>query len=239
MLTSATEVEDGIALPWHSDDKYASKLLFDVISSRSALSGPGNDGQRFSHLQSIIYTDIGRERLGRGMTAFWPRIGDETDSFTRVLASILAVELHRIGGKVPAGCVGMTGRRPITAAVMRQWRLRLEEVSRDVRHSRVAVPGGVEHVSLRARMLHETGNWLVLTDFSNPFNTVRRTAVLAQVAHCVPAFTPLVPKCYGRRPVDVFFRMDSRETRMITCTSGVQQGYPMGPAMFVWHCDQG
>ena len=27
----------------------------------------------------------------------------------------------------------------------------------------VAVPDGVEHVEFRARTLHETGNWLVLT----------------------------------------------------------------------------
>ena len=73
----------------------------------------------------------------------------------------------------------------------------------------VAAPGGVGHVSLRARTLHETGNWLVLTDCSNAFNTVTRTAVLAEVANCVPAPTPVVPKCYGTRPSDVFFRTNS------------------------------
>ncbi|CAM9765244.1 unnamed protein product, partial [Laminaria digitata] len=30
----------------------------------------------------------------------------------------------------------------------------------------------------------------------------------------------------------VFFRMDTGETRTIACCSGVQQGDPMGPAMF-------
>ncbi|CAN0518643.1 unnamed protein product, partial [Laminaria digitata] len=43
VLASATEVEDGNAPPWRPDDEYASEMLFDVISSRSALSGPGND----------------------------------------------------------------------------------------------------------------------------------------------------------------------------------------------------
>ena len=42
----------------------------------------------------------------------------------------------------------------------------------------VAVPGGVEHVGLKVRMPHEMGNWLVLTDCCNVFNTVKRTAVL-------------------------------------------------------------
>ncbi|CAN0586918.1 unnamed protein product, partial [Laminaria digitata] len=101
-----------------------------------------------------------------------------------------------------------------------------------VRQFEVAVPGGVEHVGFRARTLHETGNWLVLTDCSNAFNTVKRTGVLEEVANCVPALTPLVAKCYGTRPADVFFRMDTGETRTTVCSSGVQQGDPMGPAMF-------
>ena len=56
-------------------------MLFDVITSRSALLGHGNDGQRFFHLQSIIHTDIGLEEFGNGMTAFWRKIVDEPDSF--------------------------------------------------------------------------------------------------------------------------------------------------------------
>ncbi|CAN0523670.1 unnamed protein product, partial [Laminaria digitata] len=73
---------------------------------------------------------------------------------------------------------------------------------------------------------------LVLTDCSNAFNTVKRTAVLEEVANCAPALTLLVAKCYGTQPADVFFRMDSGQTRMIACFSCVQQGDPMGPAMF-------
>ena len=86
----------------------------------------------------------------------------------------------------------------------------------------VAGHGGVEHVGLRARMLHETGNWLVLTDCSNAFNTVKKTAVLEEVEKWVPALTPLVAKCYGTVPADVFSRMDSGETRTVACSSGVQ-----------------
>ena len=87
-------------------------------------------------------------------------------------------------------------------------------------------------MGLRARTLHDTGNWLVLTDCSNAVNTVKRKAVVAEAANCVPALTPFVAKCYGTRPADVFFRMESGETRTIACSSGVQQGDPMGPAMF-------
>ena len=71
-------------------------------------------------------------------------------------------------------CVGMTWRRLITARTMRLWRPRLEEVNRDVRRFEVTVPGGVERVRPRARTLHKTGNWLVITDCSNAFNAVKR-----------------------------------------------------------------
>ena len=72
VLASTTEVENGNAPLWRPDDKYASEVPFDVISSRRAFSGPGNDGKRFSYL-SVIHTDIGREEFGRGTTAFWRR----------------------------------------------------------------------------------------------------------------------------------------------------------------------
>lgn len=95
----------------------------------------------------------------------------------------------------------------------------------------VAVPGGMEHVGLRARMLHESRNWSDITDFFNAFNTVTITAALLEVTSCVPALTPLVAKCYGTGPADVFFRIDSKEARTVACSSGVQQGDPMGPSI--------
>ena len=109
VLASATEVEDGNALPRRPDDEYASEVLFDVISSRSVLSGPGNDGQRFSHLQSIIHTDIGREEFGKDMTAFWRKIVHEPDAFPPELWRLfLKSSLTALGGKCRRVCVGMT-----------------------------------------------------------------------------------------------------------------------------------
>ena len=133
-----------------------------------------------------------------------------------------------MGEKCGPVCMGMAWRRLITAGALRQWRPRLEQVNREVSQLGIAVSGGVEHVRLRARPLHETGNWLVLTDVYNAFKTVRRTAVLAEVANCAPALTPPVAKCYGARPADMFFRMDSGETRTIACSSGVCRGTPWG-----------
>lgn len=43
-------------------------------------------------------------------------------------------------------------------------------------------------------MLHETDNWLILTDCFYAFNTVKRKAMLAEAANCMPALTPFVAK---------------------------------------------
>lgn len=53
----------------------------------------------------------------------------------------------------------------------------------------VAVPRGVGRAEQRALTLHETGKWLI--NYSNDFNAMKRTAVLAEVANYVPALTPL------------------------------------------------
>ena len=50
-------------------------------STSSAPAAPSKDGQRFSHLQSIIHTDTGSEKFGRGITAFWRTIVDGPDAF--------------------------------------------------------------------------------------------------------------------------------------------------------------
>ena len=79
---------------------------------------------------------------------------------------------------------------------------------------------------------HEARKWLILTDCSNAFNTVKRTAVLAEAVTCVPALTLFIAKCHGERPAPVFFQMDSGERRNIKCSSGMQQGDAMRPALF-------
>ena len=116
---------------------------------------------------------------------------------------------------------------------MRHWRPRLEEANREeARQFGVGLRGGVEQVALRARVHHKAKNWLVLTGCSNAFNTVKRTATLAEAATCMPALTPFVAKCNGEISARVFFRVESGERRKIDCSCKVQQGYAMGPALF-------
>lgn len=46
---------------WHPDDEYAFQVLYDITNFRSALSGPGNVGQRFAQFRFIIRNNVERD----------------------------------------------------------------------------------------------------------------------------------------------------------------------------------
>ena len=88
VLASATEAEKGSAAPWRPNDEYASLVLFEIIiSSRRVLTGPRNDGPRFSHLQSIIHPNIGRKEFG----SMAPSSGESFKILTRFCRNLTAV----------------------------------------------------------------------------------------------------------------------------------------------------
>lgn len=77
---------------------------------------------------------------------------------------------------------------------MRQWRSRFWEINREARLFEVGVCGGFEQIALRVIVHHEVKNWLILTDYSKAFNTVKRTAVFAEVLTCVPALRKVLQR---------------------------------------------
>lgn len=81
MLESATEKYEGCAPLRHPDDQYAPHAPFDISSSSSALSGPGNGDQHFAHLQPITHTNLARAEFGKGIIVFWRRIIDNPEAF--------------------------------------------------------------------------------------------------------------------------------------------------------------
>ena len=121
---------------------------------------------------------------------------------------------------------------------MRQWRPRLEEINREARQFGVGVRGGVAQVALSARVHHEARNWLILSDCSNTFNTVKRTAVLTETATCVPALAPFIAKCYGERPAHTLFQMDSGERRKLTVPVECSKGMSWARRCSACHCCQ-
>ena len=49
--------------------------------SRHSLSGAASDGLRFSHLQSIVKTNFGLEKLGAGIEVVWGEVLDVPGAF--------------------------------------------------------------------------------------------------------------------------------------------------------------
>ena len=157
-----------------------------------------------------------------GMTVIRRKTVDEPDAFPLLPSNLTALRerFDRLWWRL------------IATEVMRQWWPRLGGVNHEVRKTGVAVPGGVEHLGFRQRALHDTDNWLVLTDCSNTVNTINSTVVLQEMNNLVQALTPFIAKFNGARPLDVLSSMDSGETRAIACAGEVRQRDHVGPSMF-------
>ena len=109
----------------------------------------------------------------------------------------------------------MTWRRLIAAGIVREWTPKLEEVFREADQFGVAVAGGVERVTMEAQLVHQIGHWVVQTDYSNAFNTAKRTAIMAQAAKSTPDLVGYIVRCYDEIPAKAIYQMDSGERRAI------------------------
>ena len=151
----------------------------------------------------------------------------------RVLAALLVVEPHCIRGKCRPVCVGMTWRRLITAGAMLQWRPRLEEVNREVRQFGVAVPGGVEHVGLRAK----TGSFSQTVPTPSIPSKGRRSSqrrpTACQHLRC------LWLSATAQDPLTSFFEWTPGRPGRLTALAESNRGTPWGRQCSVWRYDQG
>lgn len=230
---SRIEDEDGSAPRWRPEHEFDPQVLIAVIKNRSSNSGAGNDGQRFSHLKSIVNTKIGQEDFSEAMSSLWRKLVDDPNAFPPEFWTLWKQpSLIALGEKCRPVCIGMTWRRLIAAGIVREWKPKLEEVFREADQFGVAVAGGVERVAMEAQLVHQTGHWVVQTDCSNAFNTAKRTAIMAQAAKSTPGLVGYIARCYDEVPAKAMYEMDSGERRAIECKSGVQQGDGMGPPLF-------
>ena len=72
----------------------------------------------------------------------------------------------------------------------------------------------------------DQGKIMLKVDFSNAFNLVDRTEMLAQVYEKLPGLYRWVEYCYSQ-PAHLFFG-----TCLLQSATGVQQGDPLGPLLF-------
>jgi hypothetical protein len=87
------------------------------------------------------------------------------------------------------------------------------------------------------KIVHLTVVWIslgagdiVLTDFSNAFNTVSRDKALASFQIYLPALYPYIESIYGQTS-DLWFILDG-SIQSILSAEGSQQGDPLGPLVF-------
>ena len=93
-----------------------------------------------------------------------------------------------------------------------------------------AVKGGVEAGAHAARKYfnfsHDQIKVFLKVDFLNAFNMIRRDKLLQQVSSKLPELFPFINQCY-REPSLLF-----HGTNQLLSKRGVQQGDPLGPALF-------
>lgn len=95
----------------------------------------------------------------------------------------------------------------------------------------VAQPAGAEHIvhsmrSVLASHWHSPDFVVLKVDFANAFNSISRTALLAQCRALFPDLLPWVQWCYGDQPF-LFHSLG-----VLRSCVGVQQGDPLGPLLF-------
>src|SRR4029078_11982037 len=95
----------------------------------------------------------------------------------------------------------------------------------------VATQGGAEASIHAVRRLQkefgdDPGKIMLKVDFSNAFNVVNRTEMLAQVYEKLPGLYRWVEYCYAQ-PANLFFG-----SCLLQSMTGVQQGDPLGPLLF-------
>ena len=128
--------------------------------------------------------------------------------------------LTTLGGKCRPVCIGMTMRRPVAAGTVREWKPKLEEMFREANQFGVAVAGGVDYLAMKAQVAHQTGTWIIQTDYTNAFNSVKRTAIIKGAAKSVPDLAGFIAKCYDGIAATAVYEMDSGERNTLECYTG-------------------
>jgi len=121
-----------------------------------------------------------------------------------------------------AKALAMALRRPIDAALQP---LQLG-LSCDGAGTEIAI-----HLVRLARATREPGTVFAELDATNAFNAVDRSTVMAQVERIAPALLSWTTFCYAQ-PSVLLVQHANGQTLRISSERGVQQGDPLGPALF-------
>jgi hypothetical protein len=204
---------------------------------KSILSFPPGSASGIDGLKPQILKDLlsfgGDEGvcLRQVLTDFLNLIGSGyvPDSIRPIFFGAALTALRKKDGGIRPIAVGLTWRRLVAKILVK--RITPDLASKFSPHQLgVGVRGGCEAGAHSARIYynsnHNEGKVLFKIDFRNAFNEVRRDVLLQIVTKEFPSILPFVDQSY-RYPSKLFFGKD-----LIDSDRGVQQGDPLGPALF-------
>jgi hypothetical protein len=188
-------------------------------------------GFRAEHFKSMLQRDAST-RLRRQLVCFvnFVASGRALPSIAPLLGGARLTPLRKKFEGVRPVASGDILRRLTSRCFCRRHAFRLRELLEPHQFG-VAFPGGAE------RVVHETRRWVssaardgseiaVKVDFSNAFNCVTRDAFLAAVRRDIPDMAAYVEWVY--KAVPILWYGDNE----LASEEGVQQGDPLGPALF-------
>jgi Reverse transcriptase (RNA-dependent DNA polymerase) len=206
--------------------------LMGAIRAFPRASGSGLDGLRPRHLLDLLSKDNPHAaELAETLMEFLEIVlNGRLPQFILPLfygASLTA--LMKLGGGIRPIACGLTLRRLAAKVAVKK----LEAIFRDTllpHQVGVGVKGGAEAAVLAVRTHlstpHAGTKIMVKLDFANAFNTIARGKILFKVQQSIPSLYPMTLQSYGS-PSYLAYGEHLLESRC-----GVQQGDPLGPALF-------
>lgn len=202
-------------------------------------SAGGLDSFRPSHFRDMLSysSGIARENLLSSLTDLCNLMlsGKVYKEICPILYGASLIALKKKDGSARPIAIGCFFRRLVAKICCFKIRDQLGEKFRPLQFG-FGSPGGCEAVAHSARIylsnnsnIHEKA--FLKIDFKNAFNMIRRDYMLQIVMENTPELFPFINQCY-RSPSFLMFGEN-----VISSARGVQQGDPLGPALFCLSID--
>lgn len=203
-----------------------------AIRTFSVASGAGLDGLRPRHLRDLLdQRNPSSSRLANQLCRFVEKvINGALPEFIlpTFYGAFLTALQKKDGGIRPIAC-GLTLRRLAAKVALKRSQERIIQILQPHQVG-VCIAGGAEAAVHAVRTFIKPESELkavVKLDFCNAFNSVRRDLLLRTIREKSPDLFPMIWQCY-RHPTILSWS----DEHTISSVSGVQQGDPLGPAVF-------
>ena len=210
------------------------EIIEKTIRSFNPGSAAGPDKLRPQHLKELISRQTGAAgtRLLSALTSITNMLlaGRVPEIVKPLLYGANLIALCKPDGGIRPIAVGNTLRRMVAKSISFLLRVQFGDHFRP-RQLGCGTPGGCEAAVHATRRFLEnstdTNPRIVLKiDYKNAFNSIRRDTLLSIIQNHYPEIYPFIWQCYSTPSALLF------GDHIIQSSSGVQQGDPLGPALF-------